>query len=129
MLSRLRTLIFESMTANVNGLARFLSQLPYMEPVADWLKRRFRDVAGVLAMGVRRRVGAGHLVVTLIGWWALSHVLTRLSGVSEIQKLDSRPPTSVRSPRCPVRLQDVTFRYPSADHDALGPRHPDRRAG
>src|SRR5262245_48838857 len=40
-LSRLRHLIFESLTANVNGLARALSHVPYMELVSSRLKDVF----------------------------------------------------------------------------------------
>lgn len=119
-LSRLRNLMFESMTANVNGLARFLSHLPYMDPVADILKR---GLATLLAYWPWVFGGASVLViliVTLIGWWALSHVITRLSGVTELQKLDT-PAESGQIAPLPVRLHDVTFRYPTAVQDALGP--------
>jgi energy-coupling factor transporter ATP-binding protein EcfA2 len=119
-LSQLRTLMFESITANVNGLARFLSHLPYMEPVADRLEHGFAKfltywpwwIGGISVLSI--------LFVTLIGWWALSHVLSRLSGVSQVQKLDSPADSGPIAP-LPVRLHDVTFRYPNADHDALGP--------
>ncbi len=119
-LSRLRHLLFESMTANVNGLARFLSHLPYLKPVGEWLKNAFATVLAYWPWVFGGASVASILVVTLIGWWALSHVLTRLSGVSEVQKLDTPADTGPIAP-LPVRLHDVTFRYPEADHDALGP--------
>ena len=87
-LSRLRTLIFESMTANVNGMARFLSKVPYVEPAADWLRHGFAKVLAYWPWVFGGASVVGIVVVTLIGWWALSHVLTRLSGVSDNQKLD-----------------------------------------
>ncbi|HXA11111.1 MAG TPA: cobalt ABC transporter ATP-binding protein, partial [Mycobacterium sp.] len=37
-LARLRNLIFESITANVNGVARALSHVPYMQPVSERMK-------------------------------------------------------------------------------------------
>lgn len=119
-LVRLRNLIFDSLTANVNGLARFLSHLPYMGPAADWLKR---SVGALLRNWPWVFGGAsvvGILIVTLIGWWALSRVLARLSGVSAIQKLDTPAEPGSIAP-LPVRLHDVTFRYPNTEHDALGP--------
>ncbi|MFZ0833598.1 MAG: ATP-binding cassette domain-containing protein, partial [Mycobacterium sp.] len=119
-LSRLRTLIFESMTANVNGMARFLSEVPYMEPAANWLRHGFAKVLAYWPWVFAGASVVAIVVVTLIGWWALSQVLTRLSGMSKNQKLDSQPDAGPVAP-LPVRLQDVTFRYPAADRDALGP--------
>ena len=40
-LVRLRHLIFESMTANINGLATVIARIPDMEPVAERLKHDF----------------------------------------------------------------------------------------
>ena len=119
-LSRLRNLMFESMTANVNGLARFLSHLPYMDPVADFLKRGFATLLAYWPWVFGGASVLGIMIVTLIGWWALSHVITRLSGVTELQKLDAPAETGQIAP-LPVRLHDVTFRYPTANQDALGP--------
>lgn len=119
-LSRLRTLMFESMTANVNGLARFMSHLPNLEPVANWLKEAFATLLAYWPWLFGGASVLATLVVTLISWWALSHVLTRLSGVTEIQKLDIPADAGPVAP-LPVRLHDVTFRYPNSDRDALGP--------
>ena len=40
-LARLRHLIFESMTANINGLAAVIARIPDMEPAAERLKHDF----------------------------------------------------------------------------------------
>ena len=40
-LARLRHLIFESMTANINGLAAVIARIPDMEGAAERLKRDF----------------------------------------------------------------------------------------
>jgi len=119
-LSRLRNLIFESMTANVMGLARVLSHVPYMRPASGYLKDGFPRLLTYWPWWIGGSLLLGVLVVTLIGWWALSRVLTRLSNVAGVQKLDMLPDTGVIAP-LPVRLDDVTFRYPRSDHDALGP--------
>jgi energy-coupling factor transporter ATP-binding protein EcfA2 len=119
-LARLRNLIFESMTANVNGLARALSHLPYMQPVSERMKDGFPRLLAYWPWLIGGASALGILIVTLIGWWALSRVLTRLSKVSNLHKLDTAADTGVIAP-LPVRLHDVTFRYPNADHDALGP--------
>lgn len=119
-LSRLRHLIFESMTANVNGLARALSHVPYMESVSEHLKNGFPRLLTYWPWLFGGATVLIILTVTLIGWWALSRVLTRLSKQSDLQKLDTPPDLGLVGP-LPVRLHDVTFRYPNSDHDALGP--------
>jgi energy-coupling factor transport system ATP-binding protein len=58
--------------------------------------------------------------VTLIGWWALSRVIARLSGVPDVHKLDCDLSDDPVGP-VPAQLRDVRFRYDGADRDALGP--------
>lgn len=119
-LSRLRTLIFDSITANVNGIAAILARIPDMEGTADRLKRDFATALDYWPLLIG---GAGVLsitFVTLIGWWALSRVLSRLVGIPDVHKLETVPDDGVVAP-VPTELRDVRFRYPGADHDALGP--------
>jgi energy-coupling factor transport system ATP-binding protein len=124
-LARLRNLIFESMTANVNGVARALAHVPYMRPVSERMQDGFPRLLTYWPWLIGASTVLGILFVTLIGWWALSRVLTRLSALSNVQKLDTPTETGVTAPLpvrpLPVRLHDVTFRYPNVDHDALGP--------
>jgi energy-coupling factor transport system ATP-binding protein len=119
-LSRLRNLVFEAITANVNGLARALSHVPYMQPVSAHLKDGFPRVLTYWPWLIGGATALGILIITLIGWWALSRVLTRLSNMAGLQKLDTPSDADTIAP-LPVRLHDVTFRYPRSDHDALGP--------
>jgi energy-coupling factor transporter ATP-binding protein EcfA2 len=119
-LVRLRHLIFESMAANINGIANILANIPDMQGVAERLKR---DFATALDYWPYLFFGFSVLsitVVSLIGWWALSRVMTRLLGVPDVHKLESSTDAGRIAP-VPARLHDVRFRYPKADHDALGP--------
>jgi energy-coupling factor transporter ATP-binding protein EcfA2 len=119
-LSRLRDLIFASMTANVDGTAAVLRRIPEMAEVADRFQRDFALAlqywpvlfffAGVTSI----------TFVTLVGWWALSRVLERLFGIPDVHKLESTHDSGPIAP-VPARLRDVCFRYPGSDHDALGP--------
>jgi len=119
-LSRLRNLIFDSVTANIDGLAAILSRIPLLEGAAQQLKSGFATAldywpllffcAGVLSI----------TWVTLIGWWALSRLMSRLLGVPDVHKLETSDEAGAVGP-LPLQLQDVRFRYPSADRDALGP--------
>ena len=119
-LSRLRNLIFESVTANITGLAAVLARVPGMEGVAERLKQ---DFATALDYWPLLFFAAGVMSITfvsLVGWWALSRVLTRLMGVPDVHKLESSNDVGPIAP-VPLQLSDVRFRYPRSDRDALGP--------
>ncbi|EHI13752.1 ABC transporter ATP-binding protein [Mycolicibacterium thermoresistibile] len=119
-LSRLRHLMFDTITANVHGVARIISGIPNMSGAGERLRRDFETMLSywpvlILAAGV-----ISITVVTLIGWWALSRVLARLVVIPDVHKLESFEDTGPVAP-VPLRLRDVRFRYPNADRDALGP--------
>ncbi len=119
-LSRLRHLIFESMTANINGLAAVIARIPDMEGAAERLKH---DFAVALDYWPYLFFASGIwsiMVVSLIGWWALSRVMKRLLGIPDVHKLKASADDGPVAP-VPTLLHDVRFRYPNADHDALGP--------
>jgi energy-coupling factor transport system ATP-binding protein len=118
-LSRLRNLIFDSMTANINGLAAVIARIPDMQGVAERLKRDFATALEYWPLLFGGTSIISITVVTLIGWWALSRVLARLLGIPDVHKLESADTGPVGP--VPARLRDVRFRYPKADHDALGP--------
>ncbi|MBV8965142.1 MAG: DUF2232 domain-containing protein, partial [Mycobacteriaceae bacterium] len=103
LLSRLRDLFFKSVTANVNGIARGLAHLPYMKPVSESLKAGFPKLLTYWPWLLGGSSVLGVLVVTLIGWWVLSRVLTRLSQVPDFQKLDAPADDGIVAP-LPVRL-------------------------
>lgn len=119
-LSRLRHLIFDTVTANVDGAAAIIARIPNMQGVADELKRNF---ATALDYWPLLFFGSGVLSITMIsllGWWALSRVMARLLGIPDVHKLESSVDTGTVAP-VPARLHDVRFRYPGSDDDALGP--------
>ncbi|WP_425003544.1 ABC transporter ATP-binding protein [Mycolicibacterium sp. S3B2] len=127
-LARLRHLIFESVTANVAGVAAILERIPNMQGAAERLTRDFGTVldywpvlfflAGVFSI----------TWVSLVGWWALSKVLARLLGVPDVHKLEPSADTGPVVP-VPLQLRDVAFRYPGTDRDALGPLSLDVQPG
>jgi energy-coupling factor transport system ATP-binding protein len=119
-LSRLRHLIFESLTANVNGVAAIIARIPDAQGLADRLKRDFATALDYWPYLFFTYTTVSIAIVTLIGWWALSRVLSRLSGIPDVHKLETSADTASIAP-VPMRLHDVRFRYPSADHDAVGP--------
>ncbi|MGV0848642.1 ATP-binding cassette domain-containing protein [Mycolicibacterium phlei] len=119
-LSRLRNLLFESMTANIDGTAAVLERIPVMQGAAERLKHDFALAVQYWPVLFFFSGVVSITFVSLVGWWALSRVLERLFGIPDVHKLESTRDTDPIAP-VPARMTDVCFRYPGADHDALGP--------
>jgi energy-coupling factor transporter ATP-binding protein EcfA2 len=119
-LSRLRTLIFDSLTANVNGLAAMLSRIPHLHVAAEKLKETVATALHYWPWLIGGSSVLSVVIVSLIGWWALSRVLRRLIVIPDVHQLETPLDSGPVAP-VPARLTDVRFRYPGADHDALGP--------
>src|SRR5271168_316228 len=134
LLSRLRHLIFDAITANINGVAavltgigRFVTEHPFplSERIGDGLDGTAHGLQWFLAQALHywpwlifSNGIVSIMVVSLIGWWALSRVLERMRGVPDVHKLHAPLDNSPIAP-VPVRLDQVRFRYPHTDHDAL----------
>jgi energy-coupling factor transport system ATP-binding protein len=136
LLSRLRNLIFDAITANVNGVAAVLRSIgriatehpfPGSAHLGDTLEWTAHEAQWILAWALHYwpwLIFVNGLVsimgVSLIGWWALSRVLDRMRGIPDVHKLDAPTDDAPVGP-VPVRLNQVRFRYPNTDHDALRP--------
>lgn len=127
-LSRLRHLIFDTITANVHGIAAVLNQVPGLEPAAGDLDAMLATVLHYWPWLILANTTVTVMGVSLVGFWALSRVLWRLRGVPDVHKLDSPAETGPVAP-VPVRLDQVRFRYPQSHHDALGPVSLEVQAG
>jgi energy-coupling factor transport system ATP-binding protein len=119
-LVRLRTLTFEAITANVDGVVSVMSQFePFRESAAQ-TRAMFGTALQywpVLMMGYAI---FSIMVVSLVGWWVLGRVLERLAVIPDVHKLESLTEAGPVAP-LPVRLTEARYRYPGADHDALRP--------
>lgn len=126
--SRLRELVFTAMTANVDGSVAIWSYIPELRPAAE----KFRELFGVALEHWPILIFCYGLlaimVVSLVGWWALSRVLARLFGVPDVHKLESAGSDDPVAP-VPLALRDVVFRYPGTTRDALGPLSMDVQPG
>jgi energy-coupling factor transporter ATP-binding protein EcfA2 len=117
-LTRLRQLVFHTITAAVDGVVTVMARVRSLQGPAQELKHVFADALDywqwlVLGYAVVAIMGA-----SVIGWWALSRVLKRLRGFPDVHKLDA--PVDIGSIQpVPVRLDGVRLRYPHTDHDAL----------
>ncbi|CAA0134617.1 putative ABC transporter ATP-binding protein [Mycolicibacterium vanbaalenii] len=119
-LSRLRHLIFESVTANVTGAAAILARIPGMEQASERVKQDFATALDYWPLLFFATGVFSILFVSLVGWWALSRVMSRLVGIPDVHKLESSVDAGPVEP-VPLQLREVRFRYPGADRDALGP--------
>jgi energy-coupling factor transport system ATP-binding protein len=147
LLSRLRHLIFDAITANINGVAavltgigRFVTDHPFplSARICDLLDRTAHALQWFLGEALHywpwlifANGIVSIVVVSLIGWWALSRVLDRMRGIPDVHKLDAPLDTGSVGPvgPVPVRLDEVRFRYPHTDHDALRPVNLEVKAG
>ncbi len=127
-LSRLRHLIFKAMTANMEGIANAMDHA-HLRGAAG-LRRWFTAALDHWPWVFLVYFVISVLIVSLIGWWALSRVLERMQGVPDVHKLDP-PVTDAGRPvgPVPVRLDRVRFRYPGAGQDALRELSLDLRVG
>lgn len=119
-LARLRTLTFDAMTANVDGVVSVMSRFEPFRQGAQDFRAFFGTALQYWPLIIMVYAIFSIMVVTLVGWWALSRVLERLRGIPDVHKLEAPSDTGPVGP-VPVRLVDARFRYPGADHDALSP--------
>ncbi|MGV0694473.1 ATP-binding cassette domain-containing protein [Mycobacterium paraintracellulare] len=118
-LTRLRQLFFDVITANANGVAAFLNwvQLP---GVGDALKRYVANGIHHWQLLIFPYMVLLVVIVSFISWSALSRLLERMRKIPDVHKLDvSEGAGSAPVGPVPVRLDKVSFRYPGADRDAL----------
>ncbi len=119
-LSRLRNLIFDSVTANVTGAAAVIARIPGMEEASERIKQDFATALDYWPLVFFATGVFSILFVSLVGWWALSRVMSRLVGIPDVHKLESSVDAGPVEP-VPLQLRDVRFRYPGSERDALGP--------
>jgi energy-coupling factor transport system ATP-binding protein len=130
-LTRLRQLIFGVLTANVNGIAAFLGWI-HLPGVAAALKRYVAEGLHYWPWIVLPYLVLVVVIVTLIGWSALSRLLERMGDIPDVHKLDPPDTAGAQDGRIdpvPVRLDNVRFRYPTAGQDALREVSVEVRAG
>ena len=130
-MTRLRQLIFKVITANADGVAAFMNRIHMQGPAAD-LKRYFAFGLHYWQWVMLLYYAVGIMIVSLIGWWALSRLLERMRRIPDVHKLDawdgSKGEEGPVGP-VPVRLEKVRFRYPGTGQDALRELSLELRAG
>lgn len=129
-LTRLRHVFFELITANVEGLASFLGRV-HLGGVGAGLKRYVGDGLQHWQWLISPYLVLVVVVVSLVSWSALSRLLERMRHIPDVHKLDVPESETEDSPigPVPVQLDKVRFRYPDASQDALREVSLEIRAG
>ncbi|MCV7246259.1 ATP-binding cassette domain-containing protein [Mycobacterium mantenii] len=130
-LTRLRHLFFDVITANANGVAAFLNWV-HLQGVGVGLKRYVADGIQHWPLLIFPYMVLLVVIVSFISWSALSRLLERMCKIPDVHKLDaSGDPRTQGAPvgPVPVRLNNVRFRYPGAERDALREISLDIQAG
>ncbi len=119
-LTRLRHLMRDAITANVNGLASFFGRVG-LQDVGSWLKGVYAAALHYWQLVLLGSVTVGVIFISLVGWWALSRLLERMRGIPDVHMLDvaAGDVADAAVGPVPVRLDHVRFRYPGAGQDAL----------
>lgn len=128
---RLRHLIFQVMTANVDGITSFMARV-HLQGIAAELKRYFVEGLNYWPWFILGYTTVAIMIVSLIGWWALSRLLERMGGLPDVHKLDvwdGGADELAQVAPVPVRFDKVRFRYPNTREDALREVSLDLRAG
>lgn len=118
-LTRLRHLLFQVLTANVDGVAALLVRV-HLQGIAADLKRAVANGLHYWPWLTFGYVVYATVTASLIGWWALSRLLERMRDIPDVHKLDTlEAAQDAAIGPVPVRLDRVRFRYPGAGQDAL----------
>ncbi|MDR3663867.1 MAG: ABC transporter ATP-binding protein, partial [Mycobacterium sp.] len=114
-------LVFGVIAAGLTALVAVFGQIPAMAPVANGVQYISRIGFTYWPLLL---IGSGAIIVmiiSLVGWWAMSRVLDRLSGIPDVHTLDVSPADLAGDAPAPVpvTLQGAGLRYPDAKHPAL----------
>ena len=127
-LTRLRQLSFNAITATVDGVATVVARVPHLQAPAQELKRFFAEALNYWQWLVLGYAAVAITVASVIGWWGLSRVLERLRGIPDVHKLDAPVGTGPIQP-VPVRLDEVRLRYPHSRPRRAARGQPGRAGG
>jgi energy-coupling factor transporter ATP-binding protein EcfA2 len=123
-LIRLRELIFDTVSAYTDGIANLISVVPIIAPIGRWMSDAVALLMQQWPVFIITTSIAAITLVNMVGWWALSRMLTRLGGVPDVHQLDPGPDVAADDrpvEPVPATFRDACFRYPGTDQDAVGP--------
>ena len=120
-MTRLRHLIFQVITANVDGVTSVMARV-HLQGLAAEIKRYIAEGLNYWPWLILGYTTAAIMIVSLIGWAALSRLLERMGGLPDVHKLevwDASEGEQAAVAPVPVRFDKVRFRYPNTSQDAL----------
>jgi len=119
-LVRLRTLALDAIAANIDGMLNAISAVPLLRESAEQTRVITAAILRNWPVLIMFNSIFSIMLVSVVGWWALSRVLDRLRGIPDVHKLEAVTEPGPVVP-LPIRMSQARFRYPGADHDALAP--------
>ncbi|WP_083654151.1 ATP-binding cassette domain-containing protein [Mycobacterium sp. GA-1841] len=130
----LRHLMFRVITATVNGLATVLGWMG-LDEVGTGLQHGLAEGLRYWPVLLLGYLVLAYVFACFVAWSVLSKLLERLRDISpNVSKLDILQDQPIRADQrpiapVPVRLDNVRFRYPGAEEDALREVSLDLRPG
>ncbi|HEY5858264.1 MAG TPA: DUF2232 domain-containing protein [Aldersonia sp.] len=113
-----RILFFDTVRDTAHGMSDLAGRLPAIEPAAQWFADAATSIVDWWWIWVGASAIAGVYIGAIFAWFVLGTVLDRLADLPGDDLLDA--PTDPRPVGpLPVRLRDVSYRYPGGRRDAL----------
>lgn len=122
--TRLRHLVFDVITATVNGIAALLVRA-HLPAIGASLQRYLAGGLHYWPLLFIGYISVIFVFTCLVAWSVLSRLLERMRNVPDVHKLDAPAPPGAsgdhRTPIAPVpvRLDNVRYRYAHTSQDAL----------
>ena len=116
--SALRKITLEQVTNTWKGVERILSGFPMLDGAVSRMNSFVNSAVDHWWITVMVLVIVATVWFAVLGWVVLGAVLERLDWIRGSDRLDLEPDTSDPGP-VPVRLEDVVYRYPGSEVDAL----------
>ena len=113
-----RILFFDTVRDTARGLSDLVGRLPALEPAAQWFADAATTVVEWWWIWIGASAIAGVYIGAVVAWFFLGTVLDRLADLPGDDHLDAPADPRPVAP-LPVRLRDVSYRYPGGRRDAL----------
>lgn len=113
-----RQLMFDALRNTATGLAKLLERAAVLVPVADWIGRSVDMLLRWWWLWLGGSMVLSVLTGAVVSWFVLGAVLDRLAALPAEDRLDTPDDNRAVAP-LPVRLHDVSYRYPGAGIDTL----------
>lgn len=113
-----RQLFFDTIRNTAEGLTNLASRQEFMVPIAEGFAGMVNSILQYWYLWIGGSAIVGTVIGAVFAWYVLGAVLDRLTWLPAEDHLDAPDDGRPVAP-LPVRLVDVSYRYPAGDADAL----------